>query len=176
MEVEPERRFLMVTRLNEPEQGAAQTTTTRGRAGYRVTEWALGIWGAIAAFVGGFILVGGDNASVGLGGEVSWKVQDIDPAWGYGLLIGGALAVIGALLLAWYDRTHHGPEDSGTGTGWADVVTHAIVFLLVNAFLWAQDLVLGDGLNYAYLITIPWAIGLGAHAASVYSAEHRPAP
>ena len=60
----------------------------------------LGIVGGIAAFVGGFILLGDDRGTVDIGGMVSWQVSEIDPLWGYGLLIGGALALLGALVLA----------------------------------------------------------------------------
>ena len=35
---------------------------------------------------------------------------------------------------------------------------------IVNAFLWLQDLATGGGLEYAYWTTIPWGIGLLAHA------------
>ena len=63
----------------------------------------LGIVGGIAAFVGGFILLGDDRGTVDIGGMVSWQVSEIDPLWGYGLLIGGALALLGAL--SWHCAT-----------------------------------------------------------------------
>ena len=60
----------------------------------------LGVVGGIAAFVGGFILLADDRGTVDIGGMVSWQVSEIHPLWGYGLLIGGALALLGALVLA----------------------------------------------------------------------------
>jgi hypothetical protein len=39
------------------------------------------------------------------------------------------------------------------------------VFPPVNAFVWIQDFAIGGGLDYAYWVTIPWAIGLAIHAA-----------
>jgi hypothetical protein len=41
---------------------------------------------------------------------------------------------------------------------------HASAFVVVNVFLWIQDLVTGGGLEYAYWTTIPWSIGLTFHA------------
>lgn len=143
--------------------------------GYRVTTWALGIVGAIAAFLGAFILLGGDEQSIGLGGEVSWTVGEIDPAWGYGLLIFGALALLGTLVLAL--RLRAMPKATkAQRSGWSDVLGHAGVFLVVNAFLWIQDIALGDGLNYAYWVTIPWGIGLTAHALAQYVEQRRTTP
>jgi hypothetical protein len=45
-----------------------------------------------------------------------------------------------------------------------DLLLHTGIFTVVNAFVWAQDYALGDGLNYALWITIPWAVGLIGHA------------
>jgi hypothetical protein len=41
---------------------------------------------------------------------------------------------------------------------------HTGFFVVVNAFLWIQDIVAGEGLEYAYWITIPWGVGLISHA------------
>jgi hypothetical protein len=40
---------------------------------------------------------------------------------------------------------------------------HTGLFVVVNAFLWAQDIVAGGGLEYAYWVTIPWGVGLISH-------------
>jgi hypothetical protein len=148
----------------------ATTESPIRRAGFRVTEWALGIVGAIAAFVGGFILLGGDNQYVGLGGEASWRVGDIDPAWGYGLIAGGAALLLTTLGLVIHDR-RRAAEPPAPRSGMADVLTHGLVFVAVNAFLWIQDIALGGGLDYAYWVTIPWGIGLVVHAITALREE-----
>lgn len=43
---------------------------------------------------------------------------------------------------------------------------HAAAYVVVNAFLWALDLVTGGGLEWAYWTTIPWGLGLLFHTAS----------
>ncbi len=145
------------------------------RAGFRVTEWVLGIVGAIAAFVGAFILLGSEEQYVGLGGDVSWAVGEIDPAWGWGpILVGGVFISIG-VALAWRDRRAETGIET-TRTDWADVLVHTVVFLGVNAFLWVQDIAMGDGLNYAYWVTIPWGIGLVAHAVATHNDQQRGVP
>jgi hypothetical protein len=142
---------------------AAQPAHPVRRAGLRVTQWVLGILGGIGAFLGGFILLAGPDQSVGIGGAASWQVGEIDPAWGWGLLVAGAVALVAAAALALRDRARgSGPAQAATGR--ADVLAHTAVFAAVNAFLWLQDILIGGGLNYAYWVTIPWGIGLVAHA------------
>jgi 2TM domain len=141
--------------------------------GFRVTEWVLGVVGAISAFVGLFVLFGPDDQYVGLGGDASWRVGEVAPAWGAGLLIGGLAALAVALGLVVRDR-HVAREPGGEReSGWPDVAVHAVVFVLVNAFLWAQDLALGGGLTYAYWVTIPWGIGLAVHVLTEVRASRR---
>lgn len=137
-----------------------------------VGEWALGVLGGIAGVVGAVILLGGDDEYVGLGGTWSWRVGDLAPAWGYGLLSAGVLALAAVVVLVLRGRRAAGVALSRTTAGVSDVVVHAAVFLVVNAFLWAQDLALGGGLDYAFWVTVPWGVGLVAHAAARY-AEHR---
>jgi hypothetical protein len=75
---------------------------TNGTGWRKVAGWFLGIVGAIAVFLGVFIMFAGDDQSVGIGGDLSWRVGDISGAWAYGLLIGGALLlviVVGATLV-----------------------------------------------------------------------------
>ena len=45
-----------------------------------------------------------------------------------------------------------------------DLLWHAGTFLIINAFLWALDIVGGDGVNWAYWVTIGWGIGLAFHS------------
>jgi len=61
----------------------------------------LGIGGAIAVFMGVFILFAAEDQWVGIGGDLSWRVGDITPGWGIGLVIGGVVALlilVGSLL------------------------------------------------------------------------------
>lgn len=132
----------------------------------RPIEWLFGIGGAIAVFLGVFILVAGEEQSIGIGGELSWRVGDIDPAWGFGLLIGGALllAITVGVVISGAREEHTRTQMSRR----AELFWHAGIFVVVNAFIWIQDIATGDGIGYAYWITIPWAVGLAVHALTVY--------
>lgn len=138
----------------------------------RVSEWVIGIVGGIAAFLGVFILVGGEDQSVGIGGAVSWEVSEISPWWGVGLLVAGVVAGVLVALMRRGDRARGTPLTSVDASR-ADLFVHATVFTLVNAFVWVQDLVIGDGVTFAYWITVPWAIGLAVHGIAQYAHEHR---
>lgn len=127
-----------------------------------VGEWVLAIAGAIAALVGLLSFFASDDVYVGLGGEASWPVADIPTVWGYTLFLGGVAAVLLAGALARWDRRH--PVPAKPRTARADLLAHTTAFVLVNALVWAQDIALGGGLEYAYWVTIPWGIGLLAHA------------
>ncbi len=128
----------------------------------RVTEWVLGIVGAIAAFMGLFILYAGGDQYVGLGGDLTWRVGDIASGWGYGLLIVGVVMLVVTVASAVRDLRH--PQVRDQQSELAALVAHVAIFAAVNAFLWVQDIVSGGGLEYAYWVTIPWGIGLLAHA------------
>lgn len=145
-----------------------KTASTR----LQVSEWVIGIVGAIAAFLGVFILVGGEDQSIGIGGAVSWQVGEISPWWGVGLV---AVGIVAGVLVAMMRRGDlaRGMPTADVDASRADFFVHATAFTLVNAFVWVQDLVIGDGLNFAWFITVPWAIGLGAHAIALYAHEHR---
>ena len=56
-------------------------------------EWMLTLLGAVAVFMGAFILLGGDEHSIGFF-DSSWEVGEISPWWGIGLLVGGAVALL----------------------------------------------------------------------------------
>lgn len=137
------------------------------RASLQVTRWVLMILGGIAAFMGLFILIGEDEQYIGIGGDVSWQVGTIDPLWGWGLLIGGALVAVGGVLLMLRDRGRKDLTGAVETSPVADLVAHAIIFLLVNSFLWVQSIVITGGVGYVIWVTLPWAVGLGIHAVSV---------
>ncbi len=98
---------------------------------------------------------------------MAWQVGEIDSAWMYGLLIGGAvlLAATISMLVAGRARTPMVTTPGG------DLLWHTGVFILINAYVWAQDFALGSGLDYAYLMTIPWAVGLSIHAFRYFTGE-----
>jgi len=128
----------------------------------RVTEWFLGIVGAIAAFLGAFILVGGENEYLGLGGDLTWRVGDIPAGWAYGLLSVGGVLLLLTLVLVLGDirgKRVHRRQSEFAGLMW-----HTGIFVAVNAFLWIQDIAAGGGLEYAFWTTIPWGAGLLIHA------------
>lgn len=130
----------------------------------RVSEWMFAILGMISLAVGTVVLVAGDDEYVGLGGDVSWRVGDLSPWWGYGLLAAGAAFVLAALALVRRDRMHAAAGETSARSNTTDLLIHTGAFVLVNGLLWAQDIALGDGLNYAFWATIPWAIGLAFQA------------
>ena len=138
----------------------------------RVTQWVLGIVGAIAAFMGLFILYAGGDQYVGLGGDFTWRVGEIASGWGYGLLIGGVVLLVVAVASAVRDLRH--PRVHKQQSEFAGLMAHVAIFAVVNAFLWIQDIASGGGLEYAYWVTIPWGIGLLAHIIS-YTVGSRPA-
>jgi len=146
------------------------TTLARTRGyGWKAAEWLMGVFGGVAAFLGFFIMFGPEEDYVGLGGDVAWQVGDVSSAWMYGLVIGGLVLLAGALLMviAGRSRTRVAPTPRG------DLLWHVGVFVLVNAFVWAQDFALGSGLDYAYLVTIPWLFGLAVHGFSLLSKRGR---
>ena len=133
-------------------------------------EWLLGIVGGISTFLGLFILFADADQYVGIGGDLSWRVGDISSGWAYGLLAGGVVLLAFALAMVYNARGRRHRTDS---TDLTDLMWHAGIFLVVNAFLWAQDIIVGGGLDYAYWATIPWGIGLATHAAVYYSSRGR---
>jgi hypothetical protein len=143
----------------------ARVSPSRGFA-----EWFLGIVGGISTFLGLFILFADADQYVGIGGDMSWRVGDISSAWAYGLLAGGVVLLAIALTMVYFAR---GGQHRTESTDLTDLVWHAGIFLVVNAFLWAQDIIVGGGLEYAYWTTIPWAIGLVIHAGAYYFGRGR---
>ncbi len=139
-------------------------------ADYRVTRRVLIIVGAITALLGVFILLGPDDASIGVGGTVSWEIEEIGATWGYGLLLAGGVLLAGGLVLVARSRRLPKPAEQ-SATGWHDVIAHASVFLIVNSFVWMQDLAIGGGIDYAYWITVPWGVGLLLHIVAQASTD-----
>jgi hypothetical protein len=137
----------------------------------RVTEWVFGIVGGIAAFLGLFILFGGEGQSLGLGGDLTWEVGDISSAWGYGLLAGGVVLLL--ITLALVVRDMRNPQVRQPQSEFAGLMWHIGIFVVVNAFLWTQDIVAGGGLEYAYWATIPWGVGLIVHVLTYVFAGRR---
>jgi hypothetical protein len=137
----------------------------------RITEWTLGIVGAIVAVAGLVILFAGEDQYLGFGGATQ-RVGDIPDAWGYGLLAGGVAALVLAAVLAirGLRRRRSGSHHNELTA----LLTHAAVFTAVNALIWIEDIATGGGLEYAYWVTIPWGIGLLAHTI-VYVVGSRPA-
>lgn len=82
------------------ESGGAASGGNPPSGWLRAIGWLLGIVGAIAVFLGLFILFAGENQSVGLGGDWSWRVGDIAAAWAYGLLAGGIVLLLIVLVTA----------------------------------------------------------------------------
>ncbi|MEN8235144.1 MAG: hypothetical protein ABFR89_09515 [Actinomycetota bacterium] len=69
----------------------------RPTGGWRsAIAWMLGIGGAVATFIGLFILFAGDEQSLGLGfsDDWTWEVSEIATGWGVGFLIGGIAALV----------------------------------------------------------------------------------
>ncbi len=73
--------------------------STPGHGGWqRAVKQLLGVFGAIALFLGFFILFAGDNQSLGFW-DSTWQVGEISEWWGYGFIIGGGVLWVG--LIAW---------------------------------------------------------------------------
>lgn len=147
-----------------PKSGPSEDRRVRPRRGY--AEWFLGVVGAISAFLGSFILFADVDQYVGVGGSVSWRVGDIAPVWGYGLLAVGVVLLGAVVVLAARPTGRPRPELSTPRT---ELAWHTALFLVVNAVLWAQDLIIGGGLDYAYWVTIPWGVGLVIHIVATFS-------
>lgn len=139
----------------------------RGRGPlWTALEWFFGIVGGVAVFLGVFVLTAGEDQYVGIGGDLSWRAGDISSGWAYGLLIGGAVVFLVALAMV----VSAGRSQRAARVPDAELVRlvwHTGIFTVVNAFIWLQDIALGEGF-YAYWVTIPWALGLGIHALVYY--------
>lgn len=144
------------------------------RSGWTAAGWFLGIVGGIAAFLGLFVLFAGDDQSIGLGGDLSWQVSEVSTAWTYGLLIGGGLLLAVALVMIMFGG--RGGTEPTHASDLTELLWHAGIFVVVNAFIWAQDIAIGGGVDYAYWVTIPWGIGLAIHALTFYWSRREGGP
>jgi len=150
------------------------TARMGGGPGWHFAEWALGIVGGISLFIGLFTLFAGDESSIGLGGDWTWQVGEIATAWKYIFVTGGAMLVAIAVTMALLGRKRVRPA-ARIDAELSNLVWHAGIFLAVNAFIWLQDIALGGGIDYALYATIPWGIGLAAHAIAYSRSPRNPA-
>jgi len=139
--------------------------------GWKSTWWLLALIGGVATFLGLFILFGNEDEYVGLGGDWAWQVGEIGSVLALSILIGGLMALAIVVRMTIQGR-RMGPV---TTTPVQDLMFHAGVFAVVNAYIWVQDYALGTGLDYAHWVTIPWGIGLAVHAFTTFTAKS-PAP
>lgn len=50
---------------------------------------------------------------------------------------------------------------------------HLAAFTIINSMMWALDWVTGNGIEWAYWVTGPWAVGLAFHAAAYFIDDSR---
>ncbi|MGB8360819.1 MAG: 2TM domain-containing protein [Acidimicrobiia bacterium] len=142
-----------------------------GGPGWRFSEWLLGIFGGVGLSLGLLIFFAGDDQYVGIGGDLSWRVGDISATWAWGLLVGGGVLIISAGMMFMGGANRAG-DVVVTGKRSSEFLWHFGIFVVVNALIWAQDLATGGGVH-AYWVTVPWTIGLGAHAVAYYMGASR---
>lgn len=161
------------------ERGSLMTmrqSPARGGPGWQATEWICGIIGGIATFLGFFILFGPEDEFVGIGGDLSWQVGEISSAWTYSLVIGGLVLLVVALTMVILGRGRTVEPIGRALSLRSDLYWHAGIFVLVNAFIWLQDLAIGGGVDYAFWVTIPWAVGLAIHGLAYVYGRGREVP
>lgn len=146
---------------------------TGGGPLWRFTERLLLVVGGIAFLLGLFTFLAGGDSSVGIGGRWTWQVDEITTGWKYALVVGGALLLLSALAMVLVGR-HRPGAAIATQSELSKLLWHLGVFTAVNALIWLQDIDLGGGLEYAYWVTVPWGIGLAAHAVA-YASSRRSA-
>jgi hypothetical protein len=129
----------------------------------------------ISVAMGIVILVAGDDQYVGLGGDLTWQVGDIPIAVAVGLLIGGVVLFAVMVAMAVAARGERVGRVEPKARPRQELISHATAFVIVNGFLWLQDIAAGGGLEYAWLTTLPWGIGLIAHALAYYGRDRTPA-
>ncbi len=69
-----------------------------------------------------------------------------------------------------------GPEERARKRvkGFTDVMWHVATFGIINAFLWGLDIVGGNGVEWAYWVTIGWGIGVAFHVAYFFIGDDGP--
>lgn len=133
-----------------------------GGPGWHFAEWTLGIVGGIGMFLGLFTFFAGDESSIGLGGDWTWQVGEIATGMKWTLLIGGVVLLAASIAMGIAGR-HRVRPIARISEELSNLIWHAGVFVAVNAFIWLQDIALGGGVDYAFWVTVPWAIGLAVH-------------
>jgi multisubunit Na+/H+ antiporter MnhB subunit len=93
---------MVVRHETTPDHGTRGSTSRGGWQ--RVSRQIATVIGAIAVFLGLFILFAGDDQSVGIGGDWSWETGELSDWWGYGFLIGGVILLAGALFWVLSER------------------------------------------------------------------------
>ncbi len=136
------------------------------------TEILLAILGVICLAVGVVILVAPADQFVGFGGDLSWRIGDIPTTTAWGLLIGGAVLLVVMIAMIWAGLSTAAGRVQPADRPRQELIAHAAAFTIVNAFLWIQDIAAGGGVEYAYWTTIPWGIGLIAHAIAYTTARN----
>ena len=150
-----------------PQPTPQKVTERAHHAPTHATEWAVGVVGLGAMALGFFLLLAGEGHYVGVGGLYSWEVSELNPAWGYSLIALGIVLAVAAGAMTRFIH-HAGAHLASYRKLERDLLTHAIAFALVNTFIWMQDMAISSGLDYAYWVTIPWAVGLAIHATVVW--------
>ena len=59
-------------------------------------------------------------------------------------------------------------QEAGWVTELSTLLWHIGIFVIVNGFLWLQDALVSDGIQYAYWATIPWTMGLLLHISAYF--------
>lgn len=77
------------------------------------------------------------------------------------------------ITLAMAVRDRRRPKVRRPQSEFAGLMWHMGIFVVVNAFLWTQDIVQGGGLEYAYWATIPWGVGIIIHTLTYIFAGRR---
>lgn len=63
-----------------PDVGQSGSGKIRMEPGWSVAGWLLGILGGISLFAGLFVMFGNESSSIGIGGDLSWRVSEITDA------------------------------------------------------------------------------------------------
>ena len=69
--------------------------------------------------------------------------------------------------------TKNTPEDRASKRvkNFTGLMWHIATFVIVNGMMWALDIAKGDGLNWAFWLTIFWGVGLAFHVAAYFLDE-----
>jgi hypothetical protein len=102
-----------------------------------MTEWIVGVVGALAAVIGGWMYYGPSDNTLSLFGW-DWDVADLADAWPFSLMIGGGVLLAAAF--AWFaTKTYRRDDGITTPVAVGSVLSlaalaGAIVYLLIWIF------------------------------------------